>query len=97
MAAKKLKTAEQMQRHFKGIANHYRIKMLLLISKHEGLTVRDFSEILNTDIKNASQHTRYLLNSGLIQKRHRGRSVEHSLSPYGKFIVKFIKEFERIN
>ena len=35
------KTAKQMERHLKGIANHYRIDILLAISKHEKMTLEE--------------------------------------------------------
>ena len=34
---RKTKTAKQMERHFKGIANHYRIEILLLVEKRPGI------------------------------------------------------------
>jgi len=89
----KIKTAKQMERHFKGIANHRRIDILLLISKEKGITVEDIAENLKTNIKTISEHTRRLVQAGLINKQYRGRSVEHSLSPYGKYFVDFIKAF----
>jgi len=93
---KKLKTAEQMERHFKGVANHYRIDILLLISEERGITVEAIASQLSANFKTISQHTRYLVQTGLIQKKYRGRVVEHMLSPYGEIFVNFIKEFQRI-
>src|SRR5437899_9256022 len=94
---RKLKTAEQMQRHFKGMANHYRIDILLLVDREEGITVEKIAERLDANFKNISQHTRYLLHAGLLNKRYSGRSVAHSLSPYGKIFAKFIREFQKID
>jgi hypothetical protein len=34
-----MKTPKQLERHFKGIANHWRIAILLLIDKKEGISV----------------------------------------------------------
>jgi len=89
----KIKTAKQMERHFKGIANHRRIDILLLISRKKGITVENIAEDLKTNIKTISEHTRRLVQAGLIIKQYRGRSVEHLLSPYGKYFVNFIKTF----
>ncbi len=91
---KKLKTAEQMERHFKGMANHYRINILLLVCKQRGITVALITKRLGANFKTISQHTRYLVQAGLMQKKYRGRAVEHFLSPYGKILVEFIKEFQ---
>ena len=89
-----IKTAKQMERHFKGIANHRRIDILLLIHKKEGITVEDISEDLRANIKTISEHTRRLVQAGLVNKKYRGRMVEHSLSPYGKQLIKFILTFQ---
>jgi len=83
-----------MERHFKGIANHRRIDILLLIHKKEGITVEDISEDLRANIKTISEHTRRLVQAGLVNKKYRGRMVEHSLSPYGKQLIKFILTFQ---
>ena len=91
------KTAKQLERHFKGIANHYRIQILLIANEYDGITLDDITDKLNTNFKNISQHTGRLVNSGLLNKRYKGRMVEHSLSPYGKVFVKFIKEFRKLN
>jgi len=89
----KVKTAKQMERHFKGIANHRRIDILLLVAKERGITVEDIADNLKTNIKTISEHTRRLVQAGLVNKQYRGRTVEHSLSPYGKYFVNFIKTF----
>ena len=93
----KLKTAKQMERYLKGMANHHRINILLLVSEKRGITVEDITEELNANFKTISQHTRYLAQAELIEKQYRNREVMHSLSPYGKFFVKFIKEFQHMN
>jgi len=94
--ARKLKTAVQMERHIKGMANHYRIEALLLVAKEPGIAVEDISIILNANFKTISQHTRYLVQAGLLQKKYSGRKVTHVLSPYGKIFAKFIKEFQQV-
>ena len=91
---KKTKTAKQMERHLKGIANHYRIEILLLISECSGITLDNIVETLDANQKTIGEHTRRLYQSGLIQKKYRGRFVEHTLSPYGKLFVRFLKVFQ---
>ncbi len=85
-----------MERHFKGMANHYRINILLLVEKEKGIIVEAIADQLKANFKTISQHTRYLVQTGLVQKKYKGRAVEHTLSPYGKIFVDFIKEFQKI-
>ena len=92
---KKIKTAKQMERHLKGIANHYRIAILLLVAERESITLEDIVETLNANGKTIGEHTRRLYLAGLINKDYRGKFVEHSLSPYGKTFVQFLKSFQR--
>ncbi len=88
-----MKTPKQLERYFKGAANHWRIAILQLIEKTDGLTVEQITEELGGDFKNISQHTHRLVRAGLLNKRYLGRQVMHSLSPYGCRFTKFIKIF----
>lgn len=87
------KTPNQLERHFKGMANHWRIAILLLVAKEKNLTVEGLTAQLQGNIKTISQHTRSLVHAGLLTKTYRGRKVLHSLSPYGNRFVEFIKHF----
>ena len=88
-----MKTAKQLERHLKGISNHRRIDILRLVNKSDGITLEDIADELDCNIKTISEHTRRLVQAGLVNKKYRGRTVAHSLSPYGQRIVKFIDEF----
>jgi len=88
-----MKTAKQLERHFKGVANHRRIEILLLIAKNEGVPLEGIAEILNCNIKTISEHTRRLVQAGLVNKKYQGRLVTHFLSPYGKKFLRFIETF----
>ncbi len=88
-----MKTARQLERHIKGISNHRRIEILRQIKKSEGITLEDIADGLDCNIKTISEHTRRLVQAGLIQKKYQGRSVAHSLSPYGRRIIAFIDAF----
>jgi DNA-binding MarR family transcriptional regulator len=90
-----MKTGKQIERHFKGVANHRRIDILLLVSKNPGITVDEISEKLKSNFKTVSEHTRRLVQAGLLNKRYVGRSVVHTLSPYGKKFVNFIIKFQQ--
>ncbi len=88
-----MKTPKQLERYFKGAANHRRLDILLLISKQDGVALEDIAEILNCNIKTISEHTRRLVQAGLLNKKYNGRFVKHSLSPYGKMFVGFLRKF----
>lgn len=90
-----MKTAKQMERHLKGMANHYRIEILLLIARSEGITLEDIIQTVGANEKTLSEHTRRLFLAGLINKKYRGKFVEHTLSPYGKIFVRFLKDFQQ--
>ncbi len=94
--SKKRKTAKQLERHFKGIANHYRIEILLAVKEQPGISVEGICQELNGNFKTISQHTRYLVQAGLLNKKYSGRVVTHYLSPYGKVIVRFINKFSNL-
>ncbi|OGI76371.1 hypothetical protein A3C57_01165 [Candidatus Nomurabacteria bacterium RIFCSPHIGHO2_02_FULL_33_12] len=89
-----MKTAKQMERHFKGLANHWRISILILVGKKSGITLDQITNELNANFKTISEHTRKLAQSGLLNKKYQGRNVVHSLSPYGEKLVEFIKSFK---
>ena len=82
-----------MERHLKGVANHRRIEILFVVADNDGITLDSICEILDCNIKTLSEHTKKLVQSGLINKYRRGRGVGHSLSPYGKRFLRFIRTF----
>ena len=85
-----------MERHLKGMANHYRIDILLLLAGGgEGLTLEDIVDAIGANTKTLGEHTRRLYQAGLVNKKYRGKFVEHSLSPYGKTFVRFLKSFQQ--
>jgi len=84
-----------MERHFKGVANHRRIEILSLVAQNAGITVEEITDSLGCNFKTISEHTRRLAQAGLINKEYRGRTVIHTLSPYGKIFYDFIKKFRQ--
>lgn len=90
----KMKTAKQMERHLKGMANHRRIEILLCVGERDGITLEDIVEALEANEKTVGEHTRRLFNAGLINKKYRGKFVEHTLSPYGRIFLRFLKSFQ---
>ena len=90
---RKTKSAKQLERHFKGVANHHRISILRLIAKQEGISVEGIAETLGANLKTISEHTRKLVHAGLVDKKYQGRMMTHTLSPYGKIFHTFIRTF----
>ena len=88
-----MKTPKQLERHFKGVANHWRIAILIVVQGNDGITVEGITKKLEGNFKTISQHTRSLVQAGLLNKKYRGREVTHSPSPYGKLFLKFINTF----
>lgn len=88
-----IKTPKQLERCFKGVANHRRIAILCIVDKNDGITVEGITDLLDANFKTISQHTHSLVRAGLLVKKYVGRQVIHSLSPYGKSFIKFIKVF----
>jgi predicted transcriptional regulator len=88
-----MKTPKQLERYFKGAANHWRIAILLAVERSEGIAVDGIAEELEASFKTISQHTCALVHAGLLNKKYRGRHVVHALSPYGKLFLRFMKTF----
>jgi predicted transcriptional regulator len=88
-----MKTPKQLERYFKGAANHRRIAILLAVEQNAGMAVADLALTLGANFKTISQHTRALVQAGLMNKKYRGRQVAHFLSPYGQAFLKFMKTF----
>ncbi len=88
-----MKTAKQLERYFKGASNHRRLEILSLIDKNSGITLEKIAKELGCNIKTISEHTRRLVQAGLLNKQYQGREVAHFLSPYGKRFINFTKTF----
>ena len=83
-----------MELHFKGLANRWRIDILLLDKQSPDITLDGIVGELKGNFKTISEHTRKLVMAGLLNKKYQGRNVTHSLSPYGEKVVTFIKSFK---
>jgi DNA-binding MarR family transcriptional regulator len=93
MAEKKIKSARKLERHFKGVSNHRRIQILLLIARRPNIILDEILDELDGNQKTFSEHTRRLVAAGLVEKSYAGRMVQHNLTPYGEIFVRFIKDF----
>ncbi|RJR31441.1 ArsR family transcriptional regulator [Candidatus Parcubacteria bacterium] len=87
------KSSKQLERYFKGVANHRRIDILLLVNKCGGITVNEIAENLSCNFKTISEHTRKLSLAGLVSKKYSRQLVLHTITPYGLKIIKFIETF----
>ena len=90
-----MKNYKQLERHFKGVSNHYRIAIVLLLAKNKMMILEDIVDSLGGNVKTISSHTRRLVVAGLVNKRYYKRNVIHSLSPYGRKFATFIKNFQK--
>jgi predicted transcriptional regulator len=87
------KTPKQLERYFKGAANHRRIEILRLVGDDDGISLEGLTKALGGNFKTISEHTKKLVQAGLINKQYRGLRVEHHLSPYGERFLDFIESF----
>lgn len=90
----KPKNPKQLERHFKGVANHWRLRILLLVADTGGISLDGIVVALDGNVKTIAEHTRRLYLAGLIDKKYLGRAVIHTLSPYGRTFHKFITIFQ---
>src|SRR3990167_3267107 len=97
MVVVKIKSPKKLERHFKGVSNHRRIQILLLVSRRPGITLEQILEELQGNQKTFSEHTRRLVAAGLVDKSYAGRMVQHKLTPYGKIFVDFIRMFSNLD
>jgi DNA-binding MarR family transcriptional regulator len=88
-----MKSAKQLERYFKGVSNHRRVEILVLVSRAPGISLEKIAENTSCEIKNACQHVQKLVHAGLVNKKYCGRTVGHTISPYGVKFIKFMKSF----
>ena len=96
MTVKKPKSPKKLERHFKGVSNHRRIEILLLIAHRPNIILEEILSELKGNQKTFSEHTRRLVIAGLVEKSYAGRMVQHKLTPYGKIFVDFITTFANL-
>ena len=73
----KTKTAKQMERHLKGVANHRRIEILFLIDSEQNITLDEIVAALHANQKTLMTLTNphYLYNQTMLCSMH-----EHTTS-----------------
>lgn len=90
------KGPKKLERHFKGVANHRRIQILLYVASNPDAILDELTKRIKCDFRTASVHAQKLVQAGLIEKQYKGRAVLHNLTPYGQTFVKFIGEFSKL-
>ena len=93
MDDKKKKGPKKLERHFKGVSNHRRIQILILVAKTPGITLFNIVNTVKGNMKTISEHVRRLVLAGLVEKTYAGREVQHTLTPYGRTFFEFIETF----
>lgn len=88
-----MKEPKKLERIFKGVANHRRIQILVLIKKNPEITLFSIAQNLKANFKTIAEHTRRLVIAGLINKARAGNTALHTLSPYGERVYNILKEF----
>lgn len=88
------KRYRELERIFKGVANHRRVQILDTLDKQAELSVTEITERLSIDFRTASEHLRKLVLGGLVMKRYEGALVRHALTERGKTILKFCRILE---
>jgi len=84
---------KRIEKVVKGFANHRRIQILELLEKTPDLSVDDISQNLNVGFFTISDHIRKLADTGLVEKKYKGRFVIHRLTKIGESILSFCKMF----
>ncbi len=78
---------------FKMMGNDYRMRILILLGQKDKLTLDQINENVGGDFANISSHTKKLAQVGLIQKKYKGKFVQHSLTLNGKRALKALDQF----
>ncbi|MEK7137907.1 MAG: winged helix-turn-helix domain-containing protein [Patescibacteria group bacterium] len=84
----------QLERIIKGLANHRRIEVALLLEKTPELSVLEIADALKTNFKTISEHIRRMAIAGLVMKRNDANAVRHALTSRAKSILKFLRTLE---
>ena len=84
----------KLEKLARGFSNHRRIQIMELLEREPFLSVVDVSSILKVNFKTISEHLHRLTRAELVEKKNMGAAVEHSLTPRGRLILKFLRTLE---
>jgi len=85
---------KKLERIYKGVSNHWRIKILYLISENPEISLENIVKKMRANYSTISEHVKRLFSAGLISKKYKGRIVAHLITPYGKKVLKTFMEFK---
>ena len=80
-------TYRQLETLFKGVANHRRIQILQLLQNEPSLSLWRIRERVPMGRQTVCEHVRRLASAKLVQKKYKGREVEHTLAPLGQRVL----------
>jgi DNA-binding HxlR family transcriptional regulator len=75
----------------KGVANHYRIRVLEEVHKQPDLSVEELADRVRIGYKTLSVHLKKMESAGLLTKKQYGRRVEHSATALGEQVAEFLR------
>ncbi len=64
-----------------------------LLHQSPELSVSEIAKKIGVNFKTIADHAQKLVQCGLVDKKYYGRAVSHTISPYGKKFLSFIKTF----
>ena len=83
-------TYRQLERLFKGVANHRRIQILQLLQNEPRLSLWRIRERVPMGRQTVCEHVRRLASAKLVHKKYKGREVEHTLAPLGQRVLSLL-------
>jgi predicted transcriptional regulator len=89
-----MKNPRELEKILKGCGNHRRIEILVLLKERPNLALWEIAAELGVNFRIVSEHIRRMSAGGLMQKRYKGRSVLHSLTPLAKNVLTFLGKLE---
>ncbi len=84
----------EIENIFKGLANHYRIKILVCVYNDPGITLDQITELTQGQFKTISAHVKRLVLSGLVLKKYKGKFVQHYPTQLGKIMIRVVKDIQ---
>ena len=88
------KDFKRLERIVRGFSNHRRIEILALLEGKGEMDLTHIAQELRINFKTCGEHTRRLAAAGLVYKRPKARVVQHTISPWGKKALTFLRTLE---
>ena len=81
---------QQLEKLFKGVANHRRIQILQLLQNEPSLSLWRIRERVPMGRQTVCEHVRRLATAKLVDKKYKGREVEHTIAPLGQRVLSLL-------